>query len=168
MPAKGQEQPLLERIERFSMPEPNSGCWLWTGGSDDRGFPFQQYGRMCVHGVTIAAHRASWMAHRGAIPEGMLVCHKCDTPLCVNPEHLFLGTHKDNTRDMVEKGRDEPTKATRRGQGSNFAKLTPDQVLSIRADDRVQRMIANDYGISQPCVSLIKRFKNWSSLNGDA
>lgn len=168
MAAKGQYQKMEDRLERFSIPEPNSGCWLWTGGFDDRGHPFEPYGRIWVRGSSIAAHRASWLTYRGEIPEGMLVCHKCDTPLCINPDHLFLDTHKGNTRDMISKGRDDSTRISRRGESSNFAKLTPVQVLSIRADPRFQRVIAKDYGISQPCVSLIKRFKNWSSLNGDA
>jgi hypothetical protein len=168
MATKGQYQKMEDRLERLSIPEPNSGCWLWTGGFDDRGHPFKPYGRIWVRGSSIVAHRASWLTYRGKIPDGMLVCHKCDTPLCINPDHLFLGTHKENTDDMISKGRDDSTRIARRGASSNFAKLTPAQVLSIRADPRLQRFIAKDYGISQPCVSLIKRFKNWSSLNGNA
>ena len=92
---------LQERFESFYIPEPNSGCWLWEGRVDRRG-----YGRLKEIGRKfLAAHRLSWTLHRSEIPPGMYVLHKCDTPLCVNPDHLFLGTHLDNMRDMVQKGR---------------------------------------------------------------
>lgn len=76
-----------------------SGCWLWraTGG--------RRYGSLFVDGRREQAHRVSWLLHRGKIPDGLHVLHKCDTPLCVNPDHLFLGTHADNMADMKAKGR---------------------------------------------------------------
>lgn len=82
-------------------------CWLWTGATKD-GFP---YGIICPPGGTgkgrppIRAHRLSWEMAHGPIPRGMVVCHKCDQPRCVRPEHLFLGTQGDNVRDAAEKGR---------------------------------------------------------------
>jgi hypothetical protein len=75
------------------------GCWSW-GGRLHSG-----YGLIAVNGKTTSANRASWIIHFGPIPDGMLVCHKCDNPECTNPEHLFLGTHKANAEDMVKKGR---------------------------------------------------------------
>lgn len=80
------------RIERI----PDAGCWLWTGSMQLSG-----YGKFRGR----VAHRLSWEMHRGAIPEGMCVCHKCDVPCCVNPNHLFIGTHKENMHDAWEKGR---------------------------------------------------------------
>ncbi len=96
--------PLRDRFEASYIPEPNSGCFLWVKATTG------VYG----HGVMgrgrrgtglILAHRAAWELYRGPIPPGLLVCHRCDVPCCVNPDHLFLGTYADNNRDMVTKGR---------------------------------------------------------------
>ena len=75
-------------------------CWLWTGAFTNMG-----YGRIAINSTRLLAHRVSWQLFKGAIPENMEICHKCDNPACVNPEHLFLGTHKDNMLDMVTKKR---------------------------------------------------------------
>jgi hypothetical protein len=91
----------LSMTERFwAYVQKTASCWVWTGTQSDNG-----YGRIWGKGRHIKAHRFSWELHNGPIPEGMHVCHKCDTPACVNPEHLFLGTASDNMRDMVAKGR---------------------------------------------------------------
>ena len=90
----------LDRFMAKVSPEPNSGCWLWVGAARQTG-----YGNFFLGSKSISAHRAAWLLHRGGIPDGMCVCHHCDVPSCVNPEHLFLGTHLDNMRDMDAKGR---------------------------------------------------------------
>lgn len=92
---------LAERIEKLSIPEPNSGCWLWLGQVSSLG-----YGHIMLSPSRrkTKAHRASWEAFRGPIGE-LQVLHTCDVRCCVNPEHLWLGTRSDNMRDMYAKGR---------------------------------------------------------------
>src|SRR5947207_548479 len=91
-----------ERFDAKWTPEPFSGCWIWTGARSLNG-----YGVMGMPHINRNAHRISWEIHRGIIPNKICVLHRCDTPSCVNPDHLFLGSLKDNTRDMVKKGRDK-------------------------------------------------------------
>lgn len=92
-----------QRIEENSVKIPYCGCWIWGMQSDRCGYGKMSYGRS-----KRLAHRVSYAAFISD-PKGMLVCHKCDTPSCVNPDHLFLGTHQDNTDDMVRKGRGRRT-----------------------------------------------------------
>lgn len=143
-------------IEARSIPEPNTGCWLWTSYRSGNG-----YGRVSVGGKMCQAHRVSWEAHKGAIPAGLCVLHRCDTRSCVNPDHLFLGTHNDNMTDMVRKGRSvRPDSA---GEAHGRAKLNYASVAAIRADNRLQRVIAAEYGVSRAQISMIRLGKNWRS-----
>lgn len=88
---------LSAKLEAYSIPEPNSGCWLWLGTTSNG------YGRIDHGGKTLRAHRASYEEFVGPIPKGFCVLHRCDTPCCVNPEHLFLGTQQDNMSDKAAK-----------------------------------------------------------------
>ncbi len=88
------------RIERLSIPEPNSGCWLWLGSMKANG-----YGNMGFNGSFTQAHRVSFMAYKGPIAVGNVICHRCDNPSCVNPDHLWQGTPSQNVRDSIAKGR---------------------------------------------------------------
>lgn len=91
---------VLERLNEKMVIDTKTGCWLCLGYLNEWG-----YGRISVNGKPKLAHRAMWEVINGVIPDGMLVCHKCDVARCVNPDHLFLGTPKDNVRDCMNKGR---------------------------------------------------------------
>ena len=87
-------------IAELSIPVPGPGCWIWLGSCDERG-----YGYLRFNGRNQRAHRASYETVNGPIPSGLSICHKCDTPSCVNPDHLFAGTQRDNLRDASAKKR---------------------------------------------------------------
>lgn len=152
---------LDERFNRAVMPEPNSGCWLWTGAPQGS----MGYGRIKTDRGLEAAHRYSWRRHKGEIPSGLFVLHKCDNPACVNPDHLFAGTHQDNQDDKVSKGRQargaKLAHPRASGERSGTAKLTAQQVAEIRASSTPQRALAARYGVTQAAISLIKIGRNW-------
>ncbi len=129
-------------------------CIEWDGYRNRKG-----YGKRKFRGKNWLAHRAAYTEAYGEIPEGMLVCHHCDNPPCVNPEHLFLGTPADNSSDMTAKGRQA------RGEASGKAKLTEDQVRAIRADTRMRREIAADYGVDSTVVSRIRLRHTWRHVS---
>ena len=129
---------------------PADQCWLWIGTKIRSGYG--HIGRGGHHGVKVRAHRASFELHCGPIPAGMWVLHSCDVPLCVNPAHLFLGTHRDNMADMTRKGRAVYV----RGEKNGSAKLTAADVLAIRGDKRPGVVIAENYGVSSTNVSAIR------------
>lgn len=130
-----------------------SGCWVWRGATNGK------YGTIWMPGSKRRGyvHRLSWEAHFGDIPDGMLVCHKCDNRLCVNPDHLFLGTYKDNSEDMVRKGR------SRAGAKHWNARLTPDQVKEIRAASGPSHLIAPLFGVSARTVRKIRAGTRWAA-----
>jgi hypothetical protein len=98
---QGLEGPTISLDERFwSKVVKSNGCWLWKGATSRRG-----YGSATINGSSVATHRISYEAHVGPIPDGLYVLHSCDTPACVNPAHLRVGTSLDNARDRAERGR---------------------------------------------------------------
>lgn len=148
---------LEERIEKYSMPVTESGCVLWTGNLSSEG-----YGRINIDGKIVYIHRIVYALCSGAIPEGLFICHKCDVTCCINPNHLFSGTHSDNMRDKIKKGRGRG--GSLKGELHGQSKLDYKQVTAIRADSDSQRTIAKKYGISQRLVGKIKRKELWKHM----
>ena len=144
-------------------------CWNWMGALN-RGAK-KQYGSIKVNGKTVGAHRFSWEFYNNSkIPDGMLVMHKCDNPKCVNPSHLILGSHADNMKDMISKnrqskGNDFVNRKPAKGSKNGLAKLTELQAMEIFKDNRKQREIADQYGVSQAVVHNIKSKKTWKIIH---
>ncbi len=131
----------------------NGKCLEYTGSTDGNG-----YGRTKIggrKGKFMLIHRFVYEEIKGPIPESMCVCHSCDNPPCINPNHLFLGTHKDNMADMAKKDRAYRTI----GEKSGVCKLSKEQVSTIKKDSRKQIEIAEEYGLSKSHVSMIKNYK---------
>jgi len=145
-----------ERFERHYMPEPNSGCWLWFGSTNARG-----YGGFNVDGTNKSAHRVSYELHHNCTVDSTVsVCHRCDNPCCVNPEHLFLGTHQENIADRHRKGRSNAP----RGEASGRTSITAEQARAIRSDRRSLRLIAADYGMSISGIHGVRSGLTWKHL----
>lgn len=128
------------------IPEPNSGCWLWVGATDSDGY-----------GVTaggMKAHRESFARHRYS-PGTKWVLHKCDTPSCINPDHLYCGTVVENSADRNNRGR------TAKGSRQRAAKLTDDLVRKIRNDNRPTSVIAKECGVTPRVIHLVKNRMAW-------
>lgn len=156
--------PVSERIKLNAIVCPLTGCWEWKGRKE-RG-----YGRTIIGSrtdgtrKTIAAHRLSYETFVGPIPDGMEVCHKCDNPCCVNPDHLFVGTRQDNIDDRESKGRNRPQKGSRNGT----AKLTEAIVMSARFE-RHQRgtsyqKLADKYGVSKRTMQNAVKGLTWTHV----
>jgi hypothetical protein len=130
------------------------GCWLWTGTCTTHGF-FGWNGKMAN------AHRIAWMLFKGEIPEGLWVCHTCDVGICVNPDHLWLGTPKDNSQDMKRKNRHCP------GSRNGAARLNEEKVKQIKIllkEGITQRAIAKRYGVHQATIWRISKGRKWNHI----
>jgi len=142
---------------RFVKVQPATSCWLWTG---PRFNTRQDYGRVNCCRLVIPAHRFAYELFVGAVPARQLVRHTCDNQKCVNPEHLIPGTHKDNMKDMVVRGRE----AHLRGETHGMAKLTAKDVRAIRANGGPYKKIAASFGVSGTLIGLIKRRRIWKHI----
>lgn len=142
-----------DRLAFHSTAGPN-GCVLWTANTIPDG-----YGRLVIDRKSLLAHRVAWeLANDRPVPPGMCVCHRCDVPACINPDHLFLGTHADNMADMALKKRQPRIP---RGERHKASKLTDAIVRLIRADGRSQQAIADEYGVSQSNISRVLLGHTW-------
>lgn len=146
---------------------PKTRCWIWTGMRRERpkGSGSPTYGAVRIDGKTRSTHRLSYEQHKGPIPTGLVVMHSCDRGLCVNPDHLSVGTPNDNIQDCIRKGRRRSGKPNPpRGERCTAAKLTEAQVREIRANPLSGRKIGKLYGVSQVLISKIKRRDVWAHL----
>jgi len=147
-------RPAIDRFMEKVVMVPEAGCWLWVGACKPTG-----YGNFYFEGKHVNAHKASYTMHAGPVPDGMCVCHRCDTPACVNPGHLFLGTHSDNTRDMRRKGRAIDNQPS--GESNGNAKLTLAEVASIRVSEKPTQQLADALGVTYQAVWQIRNGRSW-------
>lgn len=157
MPARGTRRSAVDLF--WKKVDRSGSCWLWTASVDKDG-----YG---IFSVTLPpdggparqhhtrGHRFSWEMLHGPVPRGMMVMHSCDTPRCVNPAHLSLGTALDNNGDAATKGR------TAHGERNGHAKLTPAAVLEIRSSEDTADSLAPRFGVSVSTISAIRSGRTW-------
>lgn len=162
----------------WSRVQMGDGCWEWQGSRTQFG-----YGKLKVQGVERTTHRFSWELANGPIPEGAYVLHRCDNPPCVRPDHLFLGTARDNIVDAYSKGRAVPPGGRRyrgsdhwtnvqpagvaRGERVGGAKLTADQVRDIRrlyTEGATLHALADQFGVRFTNVHMIVTRKTWKHI----
>lgn len=146
-----------------------SGCWIWRGTITGRGYGSVKYGVK-----THSTHRMAYSLINGTIPDGMQVCHKCDIPACINPEHLFLGTASDNQQDSVRKGRKPSIIGEKnpmygvQGEAHPSHKLTADEVREMRllyaTGEFTQKELAKRFRTTQINVSVITLRKTWNHI----
>lgn len=152
-------QQLKTRLIEGLMPVTESGCWLWLKYIRPTG-----YGQVHCLGRAIDVHILSYELHKGPIPKKMNVCHSCDIPACLNPDHLWLGTQQDNLADMRRKGRAN----VGRGVTHRSVKLTPDQVLQIRHEhkniDITMSALARVYKVSKNTIRALLSRRSWRHI----
>ncbi len=145
-------------ITRFwSKVEKTDGCWLWTGCIKRDG-----YGKVRISQRSFIAHRVSWELSFGAIPDFLHVLHRCDNPACVRPEHLFLGTQRDNVADMDAKGR--RGEVNMRGERHPQARLTEADVRLIRSSLEHRSVLARRFGVTGQAITDVRRRKSWKHV----
>lgn len=141
------------------------GCWDWKGPLSKGGYPVMPCRRIVGPD---RGHRASWIINKGEIPPGMCVCHKCDNPSCTNPDHLWLGTLKQNNDDKIAKCRQNNVPPPhKRGSENGSAKLNEEQVKEIRVlleKGLTSRDIGEQYGVSKTTILRIKNCTHWKHV----
>lgn len=151
------------KVDRIS----DEACWPWRGST----VPPWGYGKLTIRGHGQRAHRVSYELAYGPIPKGLFVCHKCDNPGCVNPKHLFLGTHSDNMRDCVRKGRHstQVNPLLRSGPNNGMSKLSEEAVRVIRETNVPgyfgnSAKLAKKYGVTSDYVRAVARGDRWKHI----
>ena len=134
-------------------------CWFWTGKKRPNGYGcIQEAGK---GSKTLSSHRVSYEIHNGKIPDGLVVMHSCDNPSCVNPEHLSLGTHRENNADMIAKGRKivVPSHGEKNGQ----SRLNLIQVKYIKGCDKTNAALARELNVSPNCIRGVRTGRTWKT-----
>lgn len=147
---------VIERFEGKFIPEPNSGCWLWTGALDRKG-----YARFGFEGRNSKGNRAAYKLYK-CDPGDFCVLHRCDVRCCVNPDHLFLGTQVENVSDCKAKGRTQKV----RGEAKVASKLKAKEVLDIYSKRLTRYDYRDRYGVAYSTVARIQTGKVWSHVTG--
>jgi predicted transcriptional regulator len=149
---------LEEKFHRYV--DKTGPCWIWTKSRNSK-----KYGQICIgSGKSMQAHRYSYELYKGPIPKGYVICHTCDNPLCANPDHLFAGTHMDNIRDMVSKGRQCM------GSRNATSKLTEEDIgpiWELITSGMGSEKIAKLYGVTSTAIRAIKHHKGWTHVKCD-
>lgn len=156
-----QRIPIEEMFQRFVGPTTESGCVLWIGPVDKKGYGII-YSTSRPPQRLFLAHRIAWEFKNGVIPNEMDVLHACDNPPCINTNHLFLGTHQDNMADMMAKNRQ------RKGEATGTAKLTAEIVCEIRRLAKVggitQIQLAHQFGVHPNTINVIVNRHHWKHV----
>jgi len=160
------EYKIVERIMYRTRLDRATGCWMWQGSTTGSGYPDCRY-----NGTHRYVHRLMHIIHNGHLSdEKPFVCHTCDNPQCVNPEHLWAGSHTDNIQDAADKGRVPTPQSHERGEDHHGSKLTENDVVEIREKyantDLTQYDLADEYGVIQPHIGSIVRGEDWSHVGG--
>lgn len=161
-------KPMIDRF--WAKVKKTDTCWLWAASTC--GIGYGQIGNGPAGSGCSMAHRYSYEIHKGPIPKGLCVCHKCDNTRCVNPDHLFLGTNHDNIKDMIKKGRHikgaKIGGTKRSGELSHNSKLTEKDIIEIRkyyAKNYITlKYLAKKYGVNFVHIGNIVRNKSWQHI----
>lgn len=145
-----------------------NGCWIWKSSKGNSG-----YGKFHIRGKPMLTHRYSYELYKGSIPKGMCICHSCDNKLCVNPDHLWIGTQKDNAQDAKKKGLLPNLKGLKKpqsfiGQNHHSSKLKNEDVFRIRQlyrEGTSGYRLHKIYNVTKKCISDILNNKTWKHLN---